>query len=133
MAYQEDLMEKSFAYDLRVFYAIVIGRKMLRVQEATEKKDYQVWHDTLISMYPIVYARIDTNRAEVKEKYAALIKKLNTILNKYRDVYLRKEFDENGINEIESVLLELQHFIFRLMHIFDHFGKGDTFLKGLSH
>jgi len=59
------------------------------------------------------------------------IKRTNEIMNLLK--YLRKEFDENGINEIESVLLELQHFIFRLMHIFDHFGKGDTFLKGLSH
>lgn len=126
----DGLEEKSLAYDLRVFYAVIVGRKMIAIEDATSAKDYPKWFRELDLMFKTVYSRVDKDRTAIKEEYESVKRRTVEVINKYTKVYLRKSFDSQAVWELEEALSTMQHFVYRVVHVSNQFGNNVD-IKGL--
>lgn len=122
--------EKTLAFDLRIFYAGILGKKMVKVEMAQDETNYVKWFRQLRLMFPVVLARVDKNRQRTMEEYNVLIKECVDTFNKYDRVYLKRDFGAEGIEKVENKLLKLQHFIYRVMDKNKLFGENLN-LQGL--
>lgn len=123
--------EKSLAYDLRIFYALVLGQRMRSADMFASKKSYPNQFEELKAMFPYIYARVDKDRKETKKTYEELIEKVNQAIIKNKEVYLMKKADDKGNYEVNAALDELTHFIYRLMHTTNILGSTSN-VKGLG-
>ena len=123
--------EKSLAYDLRLFYAIVVGRKMISIEEAISSKNYPKWFRELDLLFKVIHSRVDRSRDEYKKVYETAKEEVLTIINKYDRAYFGKSFEPKAISEIEEALSKLQHLVYRVMHVSKQFGD-EVIVKGLS-
>lgn len=118
-----DFDDKKLAWDLRIFYAMIVGKRMMKVDEAAESKDYSSWYKHLIYIYTTAFSRIDKDRTEIKKKYNTLHEETIKILNDNKKAYLKKDFDSIKIALVERQLLKLQHFVYRILHLSNQFGS----------
>ena len=122
--------EQRLAYDLRVYYAMIAGRKMLEIEEAIQRKDYSAWFNQLRLMFPIIFSRVDRDRDAIKTKYTELLENSLKVINKYERCYLKKSHNYEEMWEVEEVLMTLQHFLYRVLHTTNQFGS-ERDIKGL--
>lgn len=132
MAYNtNDFEDKKLAWDLRAHYVMLIGSSLYRVDEARRDKNYPIWFRELKLLFPRIHSRIDKDRAKMKQIYERYINNMITLSNKYPKTYFGKSFNSKEVGEIEDVLAEFEHFIYRVLHISQQFGD-ETNLKGLQ-
>ena len=129
MAYEEE--EKSLAYDLRVFYAGIVGKKLVKIQESEESKDYANWFRNLRLIFPIIFSRVDNDRKEIKKEYKTILEKCNKIVNENEKTFFNKNCNAKAVFEIENVLMELNHFIYRVLHKTKQLGENIN-IRGLN-
>lgn len=122
--------ETKFAFDLRMVYATIVGRMMMQVQDAIEEKNYSSWLNKLKLLFPVIFSRVDNNREELKAQYHELLDKTLVIINKHEKSFAKRNIDSVAIWEIEEALSILQHFIYRVLHTTNQFGK-EVGVKGL--
>lgn len=122
--------EKSLAYDLRVFYAMIVGRKMIAIEDAADIKDYPSWFRNIDLLFKIVYSRVDKQRDEVKTGYEKVKNEALQIINHNTQAYFKKSNDARAISDVEDVLSRMQHYVYRVLHVSNQFGSN-TDIKGL--
>jgi hypothetical protein len=115
--------ETKLAFDLRVFYAAIIGRRLIEMDEHIKEKNYSAWFRDMCLLYPIICSRVDNDRKEIAEKFIEMKRKALKKINEFPNVYSGKSLDNKGVAELEIALIDFQHLIYRVLHISNQFGS----------
>jgi hypothetical protein len=121
---------QALAYDLRLFYAMYVGPRMLKIGELAEQGKYYEWFKELRYLFMTIFARVDTDRKAIREAFKICETEIILLAEKYPKVFHRRQFVPEQNAEIEDALLRFHHFVFRLLHLTDQLGTKST-LKGL--
>lgn len=116
-----DSDDEGMLYDARMFYARIIGLYMKELFEHCESKNYTKWLDTMDSLFSVIGGRIKKeNKKEVD--YPTLRKEIILAANKHPTEYFRKTKDATGVDELDSVFLKTQSYLYDAMQTAGIFG-----------
>ena len=125
-----NVQNEGIVYDLRIFYAAIVGKNLILINDCLDKKDYMKCFATIKNTFPIIYSRVNKSRDDIKKQYEEYIGEANATFNKYQNCYFRKSFEPFGVEAIESILRKLYFFLSRTLEVNEHYGSGRS-IQGL--
>lgn len=102
---------QKLLFDLRQSWANGIDSYMKIMRTYKLAYNLKGWHDILIFMSPSVFSRVKRNRNQTFKEYKELKNKVNEIINKYKNTYLGKDREPEGMEKITNVLSEMEFFL----------------------
>lgn len=119
----------ELAWDLRTFYAYIVGPNLMRIAEAREAEDFiKYWH-ALNDLYIVIAHKIKKKKDET-EDWKTLMKKTLVVLHKYNAAFNGKDKSAEAKHEIWVVLADLEKYLYKKMDEANLFG-GKKFVEGL--
>jgi len=134
---------QELAYDLRQKYAEIVGKHLELVAEARISKNYPSYFDSLEDLFTVVKHKFrpksskknqrvyensffedkkkKDNRSDLK-KYKEIRQKAIDISHKYKEEFLGKNVDPNGVAEVEKALRAMEEFLYYVMDKANMFG-----------
>ena len=117
---ESESFESELAYDLRQYYARLVGLKIFQVDDARSNRRYPDYFKKLDELKVIVKHKFRDE--DDQNEYKRLVDTALAVFNKYSSTYLGKASDPIGISEIDRVLGEIEMFLFRVMDEASMFG-----------
>jgi hypothetical protein len=118
--YSDDNSTKDLLYDLRQYYAKIVGEILIEIATARKEKRFTDYYDWLDSLHTEINQKLtDTERKE----YDTNLKIVIDILNNNRNVYLGKTHDNDDKNVVFSALNELEMWLRDKMEDHGMFGR----------
>lgn len=105
--------EETLPYDLRQIYAInLVGEHLQDVARARKGDDYPNYFKCLKDLWVITQHKIKAKNKDAIEEWENLLKKATKVINENSQTFRKKTKNPKGVYLIESVLNELEMFLY---------------------
>jgi len=111
-------------YDLRQYYARIVGGHLIEIWEARREKQYPRYFKALDDLHTIISHKITARDKGIKTRYKELNDEAVITFNKWKDVYFGKVKDVVGVSEVESVLKRIEMLLYEVMDDANMFGSN---------
>lgn len=115
------LKEGELAYDLRAYYANIVGQHLIDVAIARKEGKLGDYFKTLEDLYVVVKHKIKNKKKEV-DHYPELMRKALEIIKKNEDVFTGNSSDAEGYYAILKALRRIETYLYRQMDEAKMFG-----------
>lgn len=120
----------DLAYDLRIYYAKIVGEHLIDIANARKEKNYPQYLNSLENLYVVVAHKIkkyeDKENKDKKDKavtYESLRTNAVTLVNQYHGVYVHNHGDKKGTGMIEEALKKIEMYLYEKMSDAGMFGS----------
>lgn len=113
----------ELAYDLRQYYANILGEHLIDASEHRKKQSYYLWFKALEDIKTITKHKW-ANKTKSIINYDKLINEIKQLANKSPSVWLGKDISSKDSTIIENKLRELEEFLYEEMEKGHIFGEG---------
>lgn len=118
--YNADDVSKELLYDLRQYYARIVGEILIQIATARKEKRFMDYYDWLDSLYTEINQKLDVDE---RKEYLNVLKETQDVINKYEQVYLGKLDKNDAKNEIYNALNELDMWLKDKMEAHGLYGR----------
>ena len=115
--------KKNIAYDLRQYYAKIVGEHLIDISFYRKKQMFGLWFRSLESLYTITSFKYN-EKEKAKEDYDKLINSIHQLANKFSLCWRGKSKHPERTQEIDVALRQLEQFLYLKMEDSGIFGKG---------
>lgn len=125
----QSLFGQDLAYDLRQFYAKIVGQHLEDAAEARKQDKYDIWYKSLEDLHIVVKHRFK-KKDDDENEYKNLVTTAVNLANKYPSVWLGQYKDPTACAEIFKALAEIEMYLYEKMDLNNMFGSQRT-IQGL--
>ena len=118
-----ELNPQELAYDLRQIYARLVGEHLVTAAEYRKVNDFYNWLNALKDIKTVTQHKWKKKEEKIK-LYNEMLKKIYELANKYKTTWLRKSQDQKELEEIKTVLRNLEEFLYQNMSDAKMFGES---------
>lgn len=119
----DEFGDAALSYDLRLYYAVIVGRRLFTISESLEQGNYVKCYESILDIYPFVENLIQDKDIDPEKNFKTINEKAIDVFKKYPGVYSGKAFNSQATYEIKTVLRELIAHAVGLMRDGGLFGK----------
>lgn len=120
----------DLAYDLRAYYAKIVGEHLIDVSDARKRKDYPSYYNALEDLFTVCRHKFKKTKRKKNQKkvksvndaWKSLKQEAIDVFNEHKGVYKGEGSDPKGVVEIERVLRKIEMWIFKKMNESKMFG-----------
>ena len=120
----------ELAWDLRTFYAYIVGPNLISIAEARQEENYTKYWHALNDLYVVISHKIKPKKTDVEADgktavtFDTLSKKALAVFNLYPEAFNGKSTDPKQKQLIWQALAEIEKYLYAKMDDAGLFGKG---------
>ena len=123
LEYSNPQSNTELAYDLRQIYAKIVGEHLIDIAKFRKSNDYPLWYKSLEDLYTIIRHRFK-NKKKDEGDYGNHKIAIANLSNKYVSAWSGKSSSPKEKGEVESLLRELEEFLYAKMSEAKMFGES---------
>jgi len=113
---------KEMSYDLRQYYAKIVGEHLEDAAEARKKNKYNFWFDCLVDIYVVIHHKIkDPSNAE--QEYNKKVDAIAKISQANKEVWSGNNKDSKSTATVKNCLIDLEMWLYTKMEDANMFGR----------
>jgi len=109
-------------YDLRQYYARIVGDVMIRIAQAREREDYSEYLKALDHLHTMVNQKLDEDDGET-EKYQKMINESHKIFNTYHSAFTGQSTNTEERYKVYQELKKIEMWLLKKMDEHQLFGS----------
>lgn len=118
--YNADEVSKELLFDLRQYYAKIVGEILIQIATVRKEKKFIDYYDWLDSLYIEINQKLDEDE---RKEYLTILKKVQETIKKNEQTYLGKLDKSEAKNEIYNSLTELDMWLKDKMEVHGLYGR----------
>ena len=118
----EQFDDSNLIYDLRQYYANIVGQHLVDVMEARKERNYQKYFIALEDLHTVISHKA-LKKLKDRKIYRKLKKDFIIISNKNTSAYLGQSTSAKEVAEIEIGLRKIERFLYKKMDMANMMGS----------
>jgi len=115
--------QKDLAYDLRQYYAQIVGESLMHALVHRKNIDFYNWYKSLEDVKTVTLHKWKDQERSLKI-YNELVDNIKKLANKYPAAWSSKSNNANEFGEIEEAIRRLEEFLYKEIERAKMFGEG---------